>query len=263
MTVSPLKKFGQNFLTDGRVISRIVEASALSKDDLVLEIGPGLGVLTSELLGKVKKVFAIEVDKRLVERLKQEFPSDTFILNQGDFLDLDLDQLKAGGPLKVVANIPYYISTPIVEKLLENRTRFTTIFMTVQYEFALRLTSAPGTSEYGALTTILNLFAEPKILFRIKAGAFHPAPKVESCFLRMEWRDPLQEPLIDEAIFIKVVKQAFLQRRKIISNSLAEVFGKDCVIAAIDQTGIAQKARAEDVSPLEYARLSNHLAKGF
>ena len=251
----PKKRLGQNFLVDKRAISRIVEACELSLDEVILEIGPGQGALTRVLLPLVKGIVAVETDRVLAERLRADFADQALTVHHDDILKVDLTKIP--GPLKVVGNIPYNISTPIIARILENRRLFTSLFMTLQYEFGARLVAKPGTKDYSSLSCFVQMFGEPKLLFKIPPSAFRPMPKVMSCFMRLDIRREPAEHLLDEATFVTVVRQAFQQRRKNLLNSLSPLCPKDEVARILEAAKVDPQARAEDLTIAEYARIAN------
>ena len=253
----PSRRLGQNFLIDPRVLERIVEACCFRNDDHVLEIGPGQGVLTRAILPLVGHVTAVEADARLAESLQRECLDEKLTVYHADILAFDFSSETMRTTQKVVGNIPYNISTPIIEKMLEQRQWVKALFITVQYEFGMRLTAAPGSKEYSALTCLLNYFAEPKILFRISNRAFRPAPKVESCFMRMDFRQDTQPSVKDEDFLIRLVRTVFLQRRKTILNAAASLAPKETLKLSLAEAGINEKARPEDVTVEEYVKLTN------
>ncbi len=251
----PKKRLGQNFLVDRRAIDRIVSACDLQPDEVILEIGPGQGALTRVFLPFVKGIVAVEADRTLAERLRTDFEDRALTVYHDDILKVDLSKIP--GPLKVVGNIPYNISTPIIARILENRAMFTSLFMTLQYEFGARLVAKPGTKDYSSLSCFVQMFAEPKLLFKIPPAAFRPMPKVTSCFMRLDIRREPAEKVIDEATFVAVVRQAFQQRRKNLLNSLSPLCPKNDVARILEVAQVNAAARAEDLTIAEYARISN------
>jgi len=251
----PKKRLGQNFLVDKRAISRIVDACDLCQDEVILEIGPGQGALTRVLLPCVKGIIAVEADRVLAERLRTDFADRELTVHHDDILKIDL--AKMPGPLKVVGNIPYNISTPIIARVLENRVLFTSLFMTLQYEFGARLVAGPGSKDYSSLSCFVQMFAAPKMLFKIPPSAFRPMPKVMSCFMRLDVRREPAEKVADEAAFVTVVRQAFQQRRKNLLNSLSPLCPKSEVAGILEEAKVDPQARAEDLTIAEYARIAN------
>lgn len=254
----PLRRLGQNFLVNDTIRDRIIEQCELNSNDAVLEIGPGQGALTRRILPLVKTLTAIEADPRLVDLLSRDLGPSGLALHLADILSFDLASIRLI-PLKVIGNIPYNISSPIVEKMLYQRKLISTLFLTVQLEFAQRLVAQPGTKDYSALTCLLGFFAEPRILFRIPANAFRPIPKVTSCLLRIDIRPVPPLELADEELFINVVKTAFFQRRKTLLNALTPLASREVIKAILLKTGIKENTRPEGLTSLDYARISNVL----
>ncbi len=249
------KRLGQNFLHDRKVRARIIEACEFSPEEVVLEIGPGQGALTREILPCVQSLIAVEADRQLAEGLEKEFAGLNLILHHGDFLKFDLSKIPA--PIKVVGNLPYYISTPIITNVLEHREIFTSLFMTVQLEFGERLVAKPGNKIYSSFTCFVNYFAEPQILFTISRNAFSPVPKVQSCFMRLDMRKVPPVQVVDEALFLQVIRLAFQQRRKTLLNSLSQLCPKDNLGSVLAEAGIPERTRAEELGLEEFARISN------
>lgn len=251
------KSLGQNFLTDKRVLERIVEACDLKKDETVLEIGPGHGAITSAILPHVKQVIAVETDRILAENLVKGFSGQNVTVHHGDFLKFDLAVLP--GPVKVIGNIPYYISSPIINRILEEKDRITAFFMTAQLEFSQRMVAKPGSKDYSSLTCFVNYFTEPKLLFKISPGAFRPSPKVWSCFMRL---DIQREPAVqvqDENLFLTIIRQAFLHRRKTLLNSLSAMYPKPEMLKVLVELGLNENIRAEELDLADYARITNKI----
>ena len=256
--VIPKKHLGQHFLVDSNVKQRILEACRFTTNDVILEIGPGLGVLTRELIQRVKHVYAIEVDSALCRQLQNEYPADRLKMIQGDFLRYPLDTLPSG--MKVIGNLPYNISTPIIEKLIANRSRFKQFFFTVQLEFGNRLAAKPDSRDYGAFSCFVQYYADIQILFKIRNTAFRPVPKVTSCFLRMTFREPVHQAQ-DEILLFQITRHAFQQRRKKIGNALGTLFPNDQIDSALDELNIDQNARAENLTLRDFVELSRVLGK--
>ncbi len=252
----PKKRLGQNFLVDQKVMARLVDACELNADETILEIGPGQGALTRLLAPCVNKVIAVEADHVLAPRLAAEFAGRNVEVHREDILKFDLSIL-GDKPVKVVGNIPYNISTPIIAMAMEQRAMFTTLFMTVQYEFGARLIARPGSRDYSSLTCFVQMFSVPAMLFKISPAAFRPAPKVMSCFMRFDLRDKPAETILDEGDFVRVVRQAFQQRRKNVLNSLASLCSKERTHAVLEQAGVKPELRAGDLTISDYARIAN------
>ncbi|MEW6108008.1 MAG: 16S rRNA (adenine(1518)-N(6)/adenine(1519)-N(6))-dimethyltransferase RsmA [Nitrospirota bacterium] len=251
------KYLGQNFLYDPSILRKIIDAAGLSPEDTVVEIGPGPGRLTKLLAERVKKLIAIEFDKELFERLRVDFAGTNNVeLVLGDALKFNYESI---GCFKVVANIPYYITTPIIFRLLEAKDSLRTITITVQKEVAERVIAGPGGKDYGVLSIMVQYHARPEIKFIIRKEAFRPVPKVDSAVLHMKI---LEEPPVavkDEKLLFKIVKTAFSQRRKTLSNSL-KIFGAD-IKYILSDSGIDPKRRPETLSITEFAVLAGLLGK--
>jgi 16S rRNA (adenine1518-N6/adenine1519-N6)-dimethyltransferase len=262
----PRKSLGQNFLVDPRVPERIVAAAALSADDVVVEIGAGLGALTARLLSHAGKLIAIERDARLAAILRTELGSASNLeIVEGDALELDLATLAsaAGRPLVVVGNLPYVITSPVIFATIAaaagGQVVDRAIFM-VQKEFAQRMLSPPGSRDYGRLSVMVQQAAEAELLFHVGAGAFLPAPAVTSTVVRLRPRlRPLGE-VSDASLFERVVREAFGARRKMLRRALEPAFGASRALAALTEAGIAPTRRAEELSVADFARLANALA---
>ncbi|MBQ5687193.1 MAG: 16S rRNA (adenine(1518)-N(6)/adenine(1519)-N(6))-dimethyltransferase RsmA [Ruminococcus sp.] len=262
------KALGQNFLVNPSVCPRMAESCGAGQGVGVLEIGPGIGVLTQELCQLADKVVAVELDKRLLPVLGETLAEfDNIRIVNADVLKLDLNRLIAeefdGLEVVVCANLPYYITSPVIMKLLEDRLPVKAITVMVQKEAAQRICAPVGSRESGAVTVSVNYYAEPELLFYVSAGSFMPAPKVDSAVIR---RNILQEPPVDcdRAAFFRVVKAAFSQRRKVIANSLSAGLGmsKADAAALLEQAGVAPNARAEQLSLQDFAAIANRLNGG-
>lgn len=262
------KALGQNFLVNPTVCPRMAESSGAGQGVGVLEIGPGIGVLTQELCQLADKVVAVELDKRLLPVLDETLAEfDNIKIVNADVLKLDLNRLIAeefdGLEVVVCANLPYYITSPVIMKLLEDRLPVTAVTVMVQKEAAQRICAPVGSRESGAVTVSVNYYAKPELLFHVSAGSFMPAPKVDSAVIRL---DILQEPPVDcdRAAFFRVVKAAFSQRRKVIANSLSAGLGisKSNAAALLEQAGIAPNARAEQLSLQDFAAIARQLNGG-
>ena len=256
--IKPNKKLGQNFLIDKNVQEKIVRAIAPGKKDVVLEIGPGLAALTGELCECSDKVIAIEKDKRLHEFLVSELTASTNLdLIRGDILRYDF---RDTGPqrLKIVGNLPYYISSPILIHLLNNRNFVDSIFITVQKEFGERLVARPGSKIYGSISCFTQFYSEPTALFTVKKGSFYPQPKVDSYFLKISIRKkPLY--LTDEEKLFKIIRICFGKRRKMISSSLypnLAFASKEEMLERLRLAGIDPAQRPETVSLEQFASLA-------
>lgn len=267
------KSLGQNFLVDENVIARIVGQVAPKPDELVIEIGPGHGILTQALLEKAGKVVAIEIDSELVQELKITLPQNNLELILADALELDLEQLihsqltlhpELKNKVRIVANLPYYISTAILTKLISTSDLIADMTLMLQREVAERIASPAGGKDYGILSVISQLYANTRVLFPVKAGSFRPVPKVESAILQLKiYPKPLVE-VLDRSLLMKVVCAAFSERRKTILNSLKSNYKTiDSKLEAsqipiiLEQANIVLTRRAETLSSKEFALLTN------
>lgn len=258
------KKLGQNFLINESIIYDIVKKANVTKEDVVIEIGPGLGSLTKELINNAKKVIAIELDPNMIDILKSRFGIfDNFEVIYGDVLKIDLEELIKGyDSVKVVANLPYYITTPIIMKLLEDRLKIKSITVMVQKEVGERICATYKDKEYGAITVSVQYYSEPQIIIDVPKENFLPAPEVDSCVIRLDMREKPPVFLKDEKLFFRLVKGAFTQRRKTINNSLTcSGKSKEEIMAALDKLGIDSKLRAENLSIQQYADIANTLVE--
>lgn len=251
----PKKHLGQNFLYDPSILERIVDSAELSPDDTVVEIGPGPGKLTRLLAETVKKVIAIELDSELYERLRAELIGYRNVeLVHDDALKYSYEST---GKFKVVANIPYYITTPIIFRLLEARENLLTMTLTIQKEVAERIAAFPGGKDYGVLSIMVQYYARAEMKFIIPKEAFRPAPKVDSAVLHIRLLERPSVYVRDEKMFFRVVKTAFSQRRKTLSNSL-KGFGAD-IKELLTSAGIDPVRRPETLSLEEFAGLADSL----
>ncbi len=257
------KKLGQNFLIDEDVVRRIVEAAELSADDTVLEVGPGIGTLTQGLAESGAEVVAVELDKRLLPVLATTLDGyDNVRVVNGDILQVDIMQTVAAPVFKVCANLPYYITTPIIFALLEKRLPMERLVAMVQKEVAERMAAKPGGREYGALSVAIQYYTEPEIAFTVPPSSFIPAPAVDSAVIVCKRREKPPVEVCDEALFFRVVKAAFSLRRKMISNSLKNmgITSEQCT-KWLQLAGIDGKRRAETLSLQDFAALTNAFAK--
>ncbi len=257
--IRPKKSLGQHFLKDPYYLKKIADSARIGTGDQVLEIGPGLGHLTRELVKKADRVIAIELDERLIPRLHEEF-SETATLDvvHADALAYPYDTLP--GKWKVVANLPYYMSTPIIQKLLQFRQKFTTLTLMLQREVAERIASPPGGKEYGFLSVLVQFYAEPEIEFMVPAGAFTPRPEVDSAVITLTIRKNFAVQVQDESFLMRVVKAAFSQRRKTLRNALKQLdISREHVEKVFARTGIDLGRRAETLSIQDFGALADSL----
>lgn len=249
------KSLGQNFLFDPAILGRIIEAASIGPDDTIVEIGPGPGRLTTLLSKVAKKVVAIELDSDLYIKLQDELAGrENVELVLGDALKYRYDDL---GSFKVVANIPYYITTPIIFSLIAARDNLVSMTLTIQKEVAQRIVANPGTKDYGVLSLAVQYHADPEIKFIIPAGAFRPVPKVDSAVIHIHIRKTPKVIVADEALLFKIIRAGFSQRRKTLSNALKPLMPdiKDVLI----DTGIDPGRRGETLSMDEFAILTAHI----
>ncbi len=264
----PKKNLGQNFLTDIRIQRKIIQSCDLKPEEVVVEIGPGQGVLTRLIAPQVKRLICVETDRDLIGHLRDCFVAknaprnDTESRNpveivHADFLKWDMSHLPLG--VKVIGNIPYYISTPIIEKLIEDRKKFSAAFLTVQLEFGGRLTAKAGGKDYGSLSCFVQYYADIKMIFKIRNTCFKPVPTVDSCFLRLMMRPQPEELASDERFLFKLIQTAFQQRRKNIVNALKGLVGRKKLEESLERLGINPNARPENLTLSNYIGLCNAL----
>ncbi len=253
------KKLGQNFLIDAAVVRGIVEAAELQEGDRVLEIGPGIGTLTQGLAESGAQVTAVELDKKLPAVLAETLKGyENVRIVQGDILKTDIRELMGDAPFKVAANLPYYITTPILMALLEQRLPIRKIVTMVQKEVAERMIAPPGSKTYGALSVAVQYYTAPEIVLDVPPKSFIPAPEVDSVVIACKVRGEPPVTVRDEKLFFRVVKAAFGQRRKTLSNALKGAgFLKDEVQGALEQAGIEAARRGETLSLEEFAQLAD------
>ena len=257
------KNLGQNFLVDDDTVSGIIEVANISKEDLVIEIGPGLGTITKELLERAGKVICIELDERMITILNDRFSLyNNFELINEDVLKVNLQELinkESFKTTKIVANLPYYITTPIIMKLLEERLDIEAITVMIQKEVAERLVAEPGKGESGAITYAINYYTKPKIVLQVPNTAFIPEPKVNSTVIQLD----VQKVLNEEKLF-ELIKIAFMQKRKTLVNALtnSNKYGsKETVEKVIEKMGLDLKIRPEKLTLEQYAELSEEINK--
>lgn len=260
------KGLGQNFLIDGNILRSITKGANITKEDYVLEIGPGFGTLTEELLINSKKVVSVEIDERLNPVLTQTLRDfDNFVLVNADILKADLNRLVEeqfqGNTFKVVANLPYYITTPILEMFLQSKLNVESMTFMVQKEVADRILAKPGNKIYGSLTLFANFYAQPSFVTLAPKTAFMPQPKVDSVVVNLKKKDKL--PDVDEEIFFKLMRGGFTKRRKNILNSLTTDktldIDKDKMKEILNELNIDTNLRAEDLSLEDFINISNKI----
>ena len=264
------KKFGQNFLIDTHVLEKIIEESGITKDDFVLEIGPGIGTMTQYLCENAREVAAVEIDKNLIPILADTLSAyDNVEVINDDILKVDINKLaeeKNGGkPIKVVANLPYYITTPIIMGLFESHVPVESITVMVQKEVADRMQVGPGTKDYGALSLAVQYYAKPYIVANVPPNCFMPRPKVGSAVIRLTRHAETPVQVDDEKLLFQIIRASFNQRRKTLANGLKNYeglsFGKETIEAAIAECGFSPSVRGEALSLEEFAKLANVLGR--
>ena len=264
------KKFGQNFLIDTHVLEKIIEESGITKDDFVLEIGPGIGTMTQYLCENAREVAAVEIDKNLIPILADTLSAyDNVEVINDDILKVDINKLaeeKNGGkPIKVVANLPYYITTPIIMGLFENHVPIKSITVMVQKEVADRMQVGPGTKDYGALSLAVQYYAKPYIVANVPPNCFMPRPKVGSAVIRLERYENPPVTVEDEKLMFRLIRASFNQRRKTLANGLKNSpeldYTKEEIEAAIEALGRGASIRGEALTLEEFAKLADLLSE--
>ena len=264
------KKFGQNFLIDDHVITKIINAAEITKDDLVLEIGPGIGTMTQYLAESARKVIAVEIDKNLIPILGETLAEyDNVTVINEDILKLDINRLveeeNAGKPIKVVANLPYYITTPIIMGLFESHVPLQSITVIVQKEVADRMQVGPGSKDYGALSLAVQYYAKPYIAANVPPNCFIPRPGVGSAVIRLTRYEEPPVTVKDESLMFKVIRASFNQRRKTLQNGIANSpelpYSKAQVEKALEKMGLAANVRGESLTLAEFAKLSDIISE--
>lgn len=258
------KSLGQNFLTDANIIRKITESGELSEKDLVIEVGPGIGALTVSLAQQAGRVVAVEIDKKLIPVLDETVGTlpNTAIIH-GDILKVDLSQVIMGwnGPVKVISNLPYYITTPVVMMFLENDFPIERMILMVQKEVAMRMAAKPGTKDYGALSVGVQTAGEPKVLFEVSKNCFIPKPDVDSAVLRIILSRRYLDRITDRDVFFHCIRAAFSQRRKTLLNAMSGAptwrIEKECIRNAITQMKLKENIRGEELSVEQFITLSN------
>lgn len=262
------KKFGQNFLIDPHVLDKIVDAAQISKEDFVLEIGPGIGTLTQYLCENARQVLAVEIDKNLIPILKETLSSyDNVDILQGDILKQDIqaiaDRYNEGKPIKVVANLPYYITTPIIMELFESHVPLANVTVMVQKEVADRMKAEPGSKDCGALSLAVQYYAEPYIAAFVPPNCFMPRPNVGSAVIRLDCLSKTPVEVKNEKLMFRLIRASFNQRRKTLQNGIANSgelpFSKAQVAEAIEKAGLEANVRGEKLGLPEFARLADVL----
>ena len=265
------KKYGQNFLIDSNILENIIESAQITKDDCVLEIGPGIGTMTQYLCEHAREVIAVEIDKNLIPILQNDtlvMYDNVTIINE-DILKVDINKIaneKNGGkPIKVVANLPYYITTPIIMGLFESHVPLASITIMVQKEVADRMQVGPGTKDYGALSLAVQYYAKPEIMMIVPASCFMPRPNVDSAVIRLtRYQNPPVQAKSEKMMF-DIIRASFNQRRKTLVNGLSNAGGlnitKEQVVSALEKMELSPTIRGEALTLEQFAQLSDLLAK--
>lgn len=264
------KKFGQNFLIDTHVLDKIIRAAEITKEDMVLEIGPGIGTMTQYLAEAAGKVIAVEIDRNLIPILSETLSmyDNVRIINE-DVLKLDIRKLaeeeNQGRPIKVVANLPYYITTPIIMGLFEGQVPVESITVMVQKEVADRMQTGPGSKDYGALSLAVQYYAKPYIVANVPPNCFMPRPKVGSAVIRLTRHDTPPVQVKDEELMFEIIRASFNQRRKTLANGLNNSsrlsYPKEVIAEAVEKLGKGPSIRGEALTLEEFARLSDILSE--
>lgn len=262
------KKFGQNFLIDTHVLEKIIASAGVTKDDFVLEIGPGIGTMTQYLCESARSVMAVEIDGNLIPVLKDTLSSyDNVTVVNDDILKLDIAQIareyNGGKPIKVVANLPYYITTPIIMGLFEGNVPLESVTVMVQKEVADRMQASPGSKEYGALSLAIRYYAKAEIVANVPPNCFMPRPNVGSAVIRLTCHKENPVKVADEKFMFRIIRASFNQRRKTLQNGLGNDMGllvtKEEAAKALEKMGLSQTIRGEKLSLEQFARLSDFL----
>jgi 16S rRNA (adenine1518-N6/adenine1519-N6)-dimethyltransferase len=260
------KKFGQNFLIDTRILEEIIGAAGVGKDDFVLEIGPGIGTMTQYLCEAAREVVAVEIDEHLIPILSDTLSAyDNVEVMHEDILKVDINRLaqekNSGRPIKVVANLPYYITTPIIMGLFESHVPIDSITIMVQKEVADRMQVGPGTKDYGALSLAVQYYAKPEIVVQVPPSCFMPQPKVGSAVIRLTRHEAPPVDVRDEKLMFQIIRASFNQRRKTLANGLSNFpqigLDKEQILACITALSVPATIRGEALTLEQFARLSN------
>lgn len=259
--IEPKKGLSQNFLIDGNIIRKIVSTAHVQPGDVVLEIGPGPGALTEALLAYGATVIAVEKDPILARALDRLQKDDRLHVHNSDIMEFDaessLKPFLKGKKAKLIANLPYHLTTPILERFIARRSIFSQLVVMVQEEVARRLTAPPGNRIYGSLTVFLNYYSHPRYAFRVSNSCFYPVPKVDSAVVALELKEP--PAVADEASFFELTRTAFEQRRKMLRSSLRKLYTPDDVMQALESLGKSPLARPEELSIDEFVALFDQL----
>ncbi|MFG6378107.1 MAG: 16S rRNA (adenine(1518)-N(6)/adenine(1519)-N(6))-dimethyltransferase RsmA [Lachnospiraceae bacterium] len=263
------KKYGQNFLIEPRVLEKIIRAADITKEDMVLEIGPGIGSMTQYLCESAKKVFAVEIDKNLIPILKNDTLADydNVTIIQEDILKMNIGELvekeNNGRPIKIVANLPYYITTPIIMTIFENNVPVENVTVMVQKEVADRMQTGPGTKDYGALSLAVQYYAKPEIVANVPPNCFIPRPNISSAVIRLTRHKKCPVCVEDEKMMFRIIRAAFNQRRKTLQNSICNAqdlsFTKLQIVEVLQKMDLLLTVRGETLSLEQFAEFTNFL----
>ncbi|MDE7017101.1 MAG: 16S rRNA (adenine(1518)-N(6)/adenine(1519)-N(6))-dimethyltransferase RsmA [Lachnospiraceae bacterium] len=262
------KKFGQNFLVDKNILEKIIEAAEVTEQDCILEIGPGIGTMTQYLAERAKSVTAVEIDRNLIPILHDTLSSyDNVTIMNEDILKVDIHRIveeqNGGKPIKVVANLPYYITTPIIMALFEKRVALQSITIMVQKEVADRLQAKPGSKDYGALSLAVQYYASPEVIVKVPASCFMPRPNVDSAVMKLTRYDAPPTAAKEESYLFAVIRASFNQRRKTLVNGLANAgnlgVSKEMIVEALEKMGMSPTVRGETLTLEQFTELSNSL----
>lgn len=257
------KSLGQNFLIDANILDKIIRASDIGENDIVIEVGTGIGTLTKELAERAKKVYAIEIDKKLIPIVEETTSQyNNIVLINKDFLETQLTDIveEKNAPVKVIANIPYYITTPIIMKCLESEIFVDTLVLMIQKEVAERLGASASTKQYGSLSVAVQYYANVEFVSKVSKTSFYPVPNVDSGIVKLRKKTETDLTLKDKELFFQVTRGSFAKRRKTILNSLigyTDFFTKELVKKALEHAEIDPKRRGESLDIIEFAKLSN------
>lgn len=265
MNIRPKKHLGQNFLIDKNIQKKIIAACGLKKTDMILEVGSGTGEITVPICERAGFVYALEIDSNLCGILQHNLRDfdNVKVINQ-DILKLDFNAYFGNlkNRFKIVGNIPYYISSPLIEYFIKYKNNIDSIFITVQKEFARRVAASAGSKEYGSLSCFAQYYLEPSIMFSISRHCFNPVPKVDSCLLRIKVREESPVRVNDETLFFALIRAGFNKRRKTLRNSLCEIIPKQRLEYFLKEYGIDKNIRPEKLSLSDFASLANYACRG-
>jgi 16S rRNA (adenine1518-N6/adenine1519-N6)-dimethyltransferase len=259
----PLKRFGENYLIDGNIKDKIIAEACLSKDDIVLEIGPGLGALTIDIAESGAKIFAVEKDRKafaiLADIAGERFPGLDLV--NSDILKFNPQSLRTRKKIKVVGNLPYYITTPILEYLIANKSRIISALVVIQKEVASRLLAGPGDDDYSSLSCFVRYHAEPEYIYTIKRTSFYPVPEVDSSLVRLKFLTSPPVDVSDEELLFRIIRGSFNQRRKTVINSLSREsvldLAKEDLVKILRRAGVDPASRPENLSLSDFASIAN------